>query len=238
VTHSTTGVFNGALPRTLLILLGPPGAGKGTQCSRLAQALQIPTISTGDILRDHVRRETPLGQQVREIMNAGGLVSNSLIIDMIADRIGHADCSRGLILDGFPRTSEQAESLDYVLSSGRTPWNVLVVRLMISDASVLERLGSRQICPMCSRVYGCGATSPRIGGVCDADGAVLTVRADDCHETVLQRLSIYSEQNSSILEHYAGRSAIHEIDADLPVDEVTAEIIWRLKSCGFHPDVS
>jgi adenylate kinase len=238
VTDSPTAVLNGAIPRTLLILLGPPGAGKGTQCSRLADVLQIPTISTGDILRDHVRRVTPLGQQVREIMDVGGLVSNALMMDMIADRIGHADCSRGFILDGFPRTREQAESLDDLLSSGRTLWSVRVVRLMVSNASVLERLASRQICPVCGSVYGSAARPPRVSGICDADAAPLTVRSDDRRETVLQRLKIYGEQIAPILDHYARSTGVLEVDGDLPVEEVTADILWRVRSCRSRLDNS
>jgi adenylate kinase len=231
VADSPTAAPNGVPSRILLILLGPPGAGKGTQCSRLADMLEIPTVSTGDMLRDHVRRLTPLGQQVREILDTGGLVCDSLIVDMIADRIGYADCSRGLIHDGFPRTRDQAESLDGLLRSGRTRWNVLVVHLIVSNTSVLERLASRQICPVCCTVYGSAATSPRVSGVCDADGSALAVRSDDRRETVLQRLKVYGDQIAPILDHYAHRTGVLEVDGDLPIDEVTAEILSRLDSC-------
>lgn len=232
VTDSSRAFDGGAPPRTLLILLGPPGAGKGTQCSRLADVLRIPTISTGDILRDHVRRQTTLGQQIREIMDAGGLVSNALIVEVLADRVGHADCSRGLILDGFPRTREQAESLDGLLASDGSPWTVLVVRLVVSHASVLERLASRQICPACGTVYGTAAMSPRRAGICDADGAALIVRPDDRRDTVLQRLRIYGEQIAPIVDHYARGNGVLEVDGNLPIDDVTDEILSRMKSCG------
>lgn len=217
----------------VLILLGPPGAGKGTQCKRLVEALQIPHVSTGDILRDNVRRGTELGCRVKGIMDAGGLVPDALILDMLGERITQSDCSGGFVLDGFPRTREQAESLDQYLSTVSGP-AALVVRLTVPQPSLLKRLSTRHICPSCGAGYSSSVQPPRAPGQCDVDGSSLMAREDDREETILERLRIYEQQISPIVGHYSQNDAVLEVDGNRPVEEVTAEIqrVIRFKRGG------
>jgi adenylate kinase len=211
----------------VLILLGPPGAGKGTQCQKLAAALRIPHISTGDILRAHVRQDTEVGRRVKAIMDEGNLVSDALVWEMLSDRIGQSDCARGFLLDGFPRTPEQAESLDsHLLGNGpkRHP-HLIVVRLVVSQKSLLQRLSGRQVCPSCGVGYSAHLRHAQVEGKCDIDGTPLIIRADDRAAVTIERQRVYESQIIPILGYYSKRGAVLEIDGDRPAPAVTEEIL-------------
>jgi adenylate kinase len=216
------------LPR-ILILLGPPGAGKGTQCKRLADTLRIPHISTGEILREHVRQNTVIGRYVKETMSTGSLVPDDLVLEILAERIQESDCVSGFIVDGFPRTQEQAQLLDkrFSIPAGRI--SPLVVRLVVPHGVLLERLATRYICPACGTGYNKSALSPRVTGKCDHDGISLVVREDDRYETVFGRLRIYEEEISPILEHYSQHCPILHIDGNCLIDDVTSEILQGIE---------
>lgn len=217
-------------PHRVLIVLGPPGAGKGTQCKKVAETLRIPHISTGEILRDHVRRATATGRRVKSIMESGDLVPDSLVLSMLAERITQGDCANGFILDGFPRTREQAESLDLYLSARNRTVAPLVIRLVVPQVSLLKRLASRHICPTCEASYSETIQPPRVWGKCDVDGTPLTARLDDRRETALERLRVYEEQISPIIAHYKKCDSALEIDGDRLVDDVTIEILRIIKN--------
>jgi adenylate kinase len=210
----------------VLILLGPPGAGKGTQCQKLVEALRIPHISTGDILRSHVRQDTEVGRRVKAIMDQGNLVSDALVWEMLSDRVAESDCARGFLLDGFPRTREQAESLDSYLRKGRKcEPNAIVVRLMVSQKSLLQRLAGRQICPSCGAGYSAHLRPAGVAGKCDVDGSPLIIRGDDRAAVTFERQRVYESQIIPILGHYSKHDAVLEIDGDRPAPTVTEEIL-------------
>ncbi len=212
----------------VLILLGPPGAGKGTQCQKLVEALRIPHISTGDILRAHVRGDTEVGRRVKGIMDEGNLVSDALVWEMLSDRIAQSDCARGFLLDGFPRTREQAESLDSYLSQWNGPKrnpHPIVVRLVVSQKSLMQRLAGRQVCPSCGAGYSAHLRPAQVAGKCDVDGTPLIIRGDDRAAVTFERQRVYESQITPILGHYSKRDAVLEIDGDRPAPKVTEEIL-------------
>jgi adenylate kinase len=221
----------------VVIVLGPPGAGKGTQCKMLAGNLRVPHISTGEILRENIRRDTELGRRVKATTEEGRLVPDDLVTNMLIERIDEADCAEGFVLDGFPRTRKQAALLDLGLSAhadaGQSSQR-LVVRLIVSQRCLLKRLAGRKVCPACQTVYGVHQHQPKMPGMCDADGALLVTRQDDREETIAERLQSFDQQISPIVDHYARRCCVLEIDGDRPVDEVTSGILrtipesWRL----------
>lgn len=217
--------------RMVLILLGPPGAGKGTQCKKLVEAVGLPRISTGDILRDNVFRNTKLGREVREIMERGNLVPDALVFDMLSERVAQNDCLSGFILDGLPRTREQAQLLDLYLSKeakGRNSLSVMVIRLVVDRLSLVRRLTGRRICPTCGQVYSIHTRPPRTRGICDFDGCALVAREDDREGSILERLRIYEERVSSIVD-YLGHSNVVEVNGERRVEEVTEEIIKEVR---------
>ena len=221
----------------VVIVLGPPGAGKGTQCRMLAGTLRVPHISTGEILRENIRRDTELGRRVKATTEEGRLVSDELVMNLLIERIDGADCAEGFVLDGFPRTRKQAALLDLCLSAqadARQNSQRLVVRLVVSQRCLLKRLAGRRVCPACRTVYGVHQHQPRIPGLCDADGSLLITRQDDHEEKIAERLRIFDEQISPIVDHYARRCCVLEMDGGRPVHEVTSGILrtipenWRL----------
>ncbi len=221
--------------RVVLLVFGPPGAGKGTQCKRLAHALQVPHISTGDLLRDHVSRDTTVGQSAKGAMSKGALVPDALVFDMLVQRIAEVDCARGFILDGFPRTLEQAELIDHYFS--RKPSNhghrcltMITVRLVVSHSSLLRRLAGRRICPVCAAVFNLYTQPPRQHGRCDFDGSSLVTRNDDQDEAVVERLRLYEQQTFPIIRHYAHHATLIEIDGDRPVDTVSADAVLAIRN--------
>ena len=202
-----------------LILLGAPGAGKGTQAAVLSERLGIPTISTGNILRAAVKNGTPVGLQAKSYMDAGKLVPDSVIIGIVADRLKQPDCARGFILDGVPRTIAQAEALE---AAGVRFDCVLDIE--VSDEEIVSRMSGRRACTDCGATYHVTAAPPRAEGVCDACGGRLVQRDDDKPETVLDRLSVYHAQTEPLKEFYAQRGILKRVD-NKPTIEATAKAI-------------
>lgn len=184
-----------------LILFGPPGAGKGTQAQYIVEKLSIPQISTGDMLRAAVKAETTLGLQAKEIMQQGGLVSDEIVLGLVRERIAEPDCLTGFVLDGFPRTISQAESLSSILSGlGRSIHHV--ISLEVEPEEIVARLSGRRTCSSCGKGYHQQYDPPRVLGVCDQCGTDLTQRADDKEETVRNRLLVYEQQTHPLKDYY------------------------------------
>jgi adenylate kinase len=195
----------------ILILLGPPGAGKGTQAKLLAAEYGIPHVSTGDMFRDHAARGTELGKKVKAIMASGGLVSDDITNAMVADRLGRPDVAKGLILDGYPRTIPQAEYLASQLAqSGQAITNVISYE--VPEELVVERISGRRSCPKCGAVYHVSANPPKKAGVCDKDDVALVQREDDRPEKVKARLQAYARDTAPLKAFYRQRGVLAEVD--------------------------
>jgi len=207
-----------------LILLGPPGAGKGTQAKRLEQKHGLVQLATGDMLRRAVASGSPLGQRVKAIMESGQLVPDDIIIEMIADRIAAPDAARGFILDGFPRTVPQAEALDAMLAErGRKLDHVILME--VDEPALIERIAGRYACPDCGASYHERYKRPQVEGKCDVCGSTALVhRADDRPETVATRLAAYRNQTAPILPYYRARGILRSVDGMAEIDEVAREI--------------
>lgn len=201
-----------------LILFGAPGSGKGTQGTFISETFGIPRLSPGDILRDNRRRGTALGKNAEGYMDRGELVPDSLIIDLIRDRLQEPDAANGFILDGFPRTIPQAEALDNLMAElgSEIDW---VIYLRVSEESLLERLGGRWTCPTCHQVYS-PAVPPRAEGVCDNDGTSLVQRDDDRPEAVQVRITVYNEETAPVLDFYRQHHNVVEVNGERPVEEI------------------
>jgi adenylate kinase len=213
-----------------LILLGPPGAGKGTQAKRLEDRHSLVQLSTGDMLRAVVASGVPLGQQAKEIMAAGKLMPDELMIEMIADRISKPDCATGFILDGFPRTVPQAEALDRMLEEKGLKLDH-VIEMKVDDAALVERITGRYTCAKCGRGYHDKFETPKVDGVCDVCGSTeFTRRADDNAETVTTRLAAYHKQTAPILPYYKERGVLETVDGMADIDVVTEQIETLLKA--------
>jgi adenylate kinase len=213
-----------------LILLGPPGAGKGTQAKRLEDRHSLVQLSTGDMLRAVVASGVPLGQQAKEIMAAGKLMPDELMIEMIADRISKPDCATGFILDGFPRTVPQAEALDRMLEEKGLKLDH-VIEMKVDDAALVERITGRYTCAKCGQGYHDKFQTPKVDGVCDVCGSTeFTRRADDNAETVSTRLAAYHKQTAPILPYYRERGVLETVDGMADIDVVTEQIETLLKA--------
>jgi adenylate kinase len=215
-----------------IVLLGSPGAGKGTQAKRIAEHYGIPQISTGDILRGHVQRGTELGVQAKAIMARGELVPDDLVCDMVAGRLAEPDCERGFILDGFPRTAKQAGWLDAFFESELFDNSrggkclPIVVRIDVDYNQLVKRLTGRRTCLANGHIYNVYFQPPRVADVCDVDGSPLIIRSDDREEVIRKRLTEYELQTRPVAEYYAQKSRLAPVNGDLEVAEVTGQIFW------------
>ena len=207
-----------------LILLGAPGAGKGTQAAILAKELSIPTISTGNILRAAVASGSELGKQAKACMESGALVSDEIIIGIIRDRLAEPDCANGYILDGVPRTIGQAEALE---QNGITFDRV--VSMEISDETIMERMSGRRVCPKCGASYHVVAVPPKQEGVCDECGSKLMTRKDDAPETVKSRLAVYHKETEPLKDFYKSRGVLYPVEDQGSVEATSAAILKVLK---------
>ncbi len=217
-----------------IVLLGPPGAGKGTQSKNITQHYRIPQVSTGDLLREHVRQATPLGVEVKELMARGELVPDHLVCDIVAWRLREPDAQRGFVLDGFPRAQKQAVWLDAFLKfeffeTGKWPaWLPIVVRLQVDYNKLLLRIAGRRTCPTCGRIYNVHSQPPLVNEICDVDGSKLFIRDDDREEVIRERLATYERQTKPVADYYERLGRVVTIDGDQPVDEVTARIVQEI----------
>jgi adenylate kinase len=205
----------------ILVLLGPPGAGKGTQAKLLTSELRIPHISTGDMFRDHKARATEIGKQIQAIMDAGGLVTDDITNAMVKERLSRPDCAAGFILDGYPRTAAQAGFLDGLLATmGRSITRALSYE--VAEDALVERISGRRSCPKCGAVYHVTATPPRQPGVCDNDGTALVLREDDKPENVRKRMQEYSSKTEPLKRFYADRGLVSVLDGIGAPDAILA----------------
>jgi len=207
-----------------LILLGPPGAGKGTQAKGLTGRLGVPHVSTGDMLREAVREGTPLGQAAKAVMDRGELVSDELLTGIVRERLAKPDCGAGFLLDGYPRNLAQAATLDGILKDlGREPARAL--EISVPDEAIVARLGSRRSCPSCGAVYNLESQPPSREGLCDACGKGLVLRDDDRPEVVRERLRVYHEKTAPLSELYSGRGALKTVDGGRAPEEVLSDLV-------------
>jgi len=205
----------------VVILLGAPGAGKGTQAARLAESRSLPHVSTGDLLRDHKARGTPLGLQAKGFMDRGELVPDALVLDMLAARVAAPDCREGYVLDGFPRTEVQARALEQRLKPSD---QVVVVDLEVDDETIVERAAGRLSCRSCGRIYHLKNAPPRQAGKCDACGGELYQRSDDAAPVVRERLRVYHEKTAPLVRFYRERGLLTALDGEQSPDAVFADL--------------
>jgi adenylate kinase len=211
-----------------VVLLGPPGVGKGTQAERLAADLQLPHISSGELFREHIQAGTPLGKEAQLYIDRGELVPDEVTIAMVAQRLGQPDCAEGAVLDGFPRTIEQAEALDDVLAEGDGAVT-LVPYINASTKTLLQRLGGRWTCRDCQVVYHTLFNPPSEPGVCDACGGELYQRPDDTPETHRKRIEVYQEQTAPLIDYYRERRLLVEVDGERDIKGVHAELLAAIR---------
>src|SRR5246127_4532516 len=218
-----------------VVLLGPPGAGKGTQAKRIMEHYGIPQVSTGDLLRYNVAQGTELGQAAKAVMARGELVSDDLVCEMVRQRLKQPDCKRGYVLDGFPRTAAQAGWLDALLadklfenSRPTRAWPI-VSRLDVDYNQLLLRITGRRSCPTCGRIYNVRFQPPRVDELCDIDGSKLVTRNDDRLEVIQPRLTAYQEQTRPVADYYQRTGRLISVNGDLPMDDVTEQIFRILE---------
>lgn len=209
------------------MLLGPPGVGKGTQAAKLAERYGVPHISTGDALREAVQKGTKVGLKAKSYMERGALVPDEVVIGIIGERLAQPDCRKGFILDGFPRTVNQAEALDDILKSMGTDLDA-VLHITAPDQVIVERLSGRRTCRRCGRVYHIATMPPKRDGICDICGGELYQREDDKPEAIAKRLQVYREQTAPLVDYYRRRGKLVEIDGSKSVEEVFDQIVDAL----------
>ncbi len=206
-----------------VIFLGPPGAGKGTQAARLASHFGVPKISTGDMLRENMARDTPVGRQIRPAMEKGNLVLDEILVELVRERISHADCGRGFVLDGFPRTLPQAEGLERMIGGDPHAW--VVFDFEVPRDVLMLRLSGRRWCPVCQATYHVVNDPPKTPGVCDHDGVALLQRDDDRESVVAERLREYDRRTFPLIEYYRERARMIPVDGNRAMEVVFQELV-------------
>ncbi|MBN1979370.1 MAG: adenylate kinase [Anaerolineae bacterium] len=214
-----------------VVMLGPPGAGKGTQAKLLAKDLNIPHVSSGDLFRDHLGRKTELGLLAKGYMDRGDLVPDDVTVGMVVERIGRPDCQEGVILDGFPRTLSQAAALDGALSE-RGQSVTVVPLVQVADEEIVKRLTARRVCRNCGAVYNLVFNPPAVEGVCDVCGGELYQRDDDNTETVRNRLYTYHKETSPLIGYYFAKGLLVEVDGKQAIEAVQASLRVVLEMAG------
>jgi adenylate kinase len=216
-----------------LILLGPPGAGKGTQAKRIAHNCSVPHLSTGDMLREAIATNSPLGQAVKPIMERGDLVPDDLVVALVEERLSRPDSAGGVVLDGFPRTLRQAEQLDPVLEK-RGFGKPLVIDLFVNSDALLRRLTGRRMCSIGGEIYNIHDLPPKVQDICDVDGGKLIQRADDVEDVVKERLAAYERQTKPLTEYYRSHGVLEVVDASKSIEEVNKSVseILRKRASG------
>jgi len=206
-----------------VILLGPPGAGKGTQAQRIAQRYNLPHLSTGDMFRDNIQRETELGRKAKPLMERGELVPDAIVLGMVADRINQPDCANGFVFDGFPRTLQQAADLEQICKQHHLGCTI-VLHMVVNPGLLMRRLTGRRICKAAGHIYNIYERPPRREGICDVDGSELIHRADDSEGVIGERLAAYDRQTQPLVEYYTKRGLLSPVDALADADAVTGSI--------------
>ena len=207
-----------------LILLGAPGAGKGTQAEILCERLNIPTISTGNMIREALKSGTEMGLKAKSYIESGALVPDEVVIGIVRERLAMDDCKNGFILDGFPRTIPQAEALDRM--------GIVIDRVVdidVPDEVIAGRVSGRRVCPNCGNSYGTKAKTPKVDGICDRCGTTLVQRKDDQPETVMERLHVYHEQTEPLRDYYAKAGKLLEVDGQQGIQEIAEQTLAALK---------
>jgi adenylate kinase len=208
--------------QTIVILMGPPGSGKGTQAARLTKDLSIPHISTGDLFRENMNQKTPLGEKAKGFINDGKLVPDELVIDMLKDRISRPDCVKGYLLDGFPRTLPQAEAYESLVPRGV---HVIVLNLDVPDDVIVKRIEGRRSCKNCGNIHNIYFSAPAKEGICDKCGGALSQRADDNAEVVQERLRVYHSQTKPLIAYYEKKGLLHTVDGTEAPDVIFQKLL-------------
>ncbi len=212
-----------------LVILGPPGAGKGTQAERIIKKYNIPHISTGDIFRDNIKRETELGMTAKGYMDKGLLVPDEVVVKIVQDRLSEDDCKNGFLLDGFPRTVNQAVALDAELDKMGIKLDG-VINIEADKDVLIERAIGRRVCPTCGATYHVKYNPPEEEGICDEDGSKLIQREDDVEETVATRIQVYLDQTMPLINYYGAQGLLLNIDGTKTIDEIFDEIVKALEA--------
>lgn len=207
-----------------IIMLGAPGAGKGTQAKKIAEKYGIPHISTGDIFRANIKNGTELGKKAKTYMDQGLLVPDELVVDLVVDRVGQEDCKKGYVLDGFPRTIPQAEALDQALAKLGEKMEY-AINVEVPDENIVRRMSGRRACVDCGATYHIVYAPTKVEDVCDKCGGELILRDDDKPETVQKRLGVYHEQTQPLIDYYTGAGILREVDGTIDIQDVFADIV-------------
>ena len=207
-----------------IIMLGAPGAGKGTQAKKIAAKYNIPHISTGDIFRANIKNGTELGKKAKTYMDQGLLVPDELVVDLVVDRVNQDDCVNGYVLDGFPRTIPQAESLDAALSRLGEAVDY-AINVEVPDENIVNRMSGRRACLNCGATYHIVSIPTKVEGICDRCGSPVVLRDDDKPETVQKRLSVYHEQTQPLIDYYKAQNILKTVDGTQPMEKVFADIV-------------
>ena len=210
-----------------IIMLGAPGAGKGTQAKQIADKYSIPHISTGDIFRSNIKNGTELGKKAKQYMDQGALVPDELTCDLVMDRIQQDDCKNGFVLDGFPRTIPQAEALDAALGKINEKMDY-AIDVDVPDENIVNRMSGRRACLNCGATYHLVSIPPKVEGICDRCGSEIVLREDDKPETVQKRLKVYHEQTQPLIDYYKNQGILKSVDGTQPMDEVFKAIVTIL----------